>query len=97
VTAQYLGLALFIFSVMVLGCFSFSRYAPTAPLAFRPLGKTPLSPRAATMSRLWVQIAVVVVLGGAAVGIILAAQRGPDDKSWAYATLATLLGYCLKG
>ncbi len=32
-TMQFLGLALFILSVMVLGCFSLSRYAPDAPPA----------------------------------------------------------------
>ena len=96
-TAQYLGLALFLFSVIVLACFSFFSIRPYCPSCVPRLAKTPLPRRAAAISRLRVQMGLTVGLGGAALWIILAARHGPDDAGWAYVTLATLLGYSLKG
>jgi hypothetical protein len=98
-TIRYLGLALFIFSVFVLGCLSLSRYAPTAPLSkvpFRLLARNRLRLRMAAAARLRMQVVLTLVLGGTAIWIIIAAEHGPDDKKWAYGTLGIVLGYCLK-
>jgi hypothetical protein len=99
-TIRYLGLALFIFSVFLLGCLSLSRYAPTAPLSevpFRMLARNRLRLRVATVGRLRMQVVLTLALGGAAIWIILATAHGPDDKKWAYGALGTVLGYWLKG
>jgi len=98
-TMQYLGLALFISSVLVLGCFSLSRYAPNAPPAEvndRILAKSFMYHRWAEAARFRIQLVVTLAMGGAAIWIIVAAKHGPDDKTWAYATLAMILGYWLK-
>ena len=99
-TIRYLGLALFIFSVFLLGCLSLSRYAPTAPLSevpFRMLARNRLRLRVAAVGRLRMQVVLTLALGGAAIWIILATAHGPDDKKWAYGALGTVLGYWLKG
>jgi hypothetical protein len=43
------------------------------------------------------QVVLTLALGGAAIWIILATAHGPDDKTWAYGALGTVLGYWLKG
>lgn len=99
-TIQFLGLALFLLSVMVLGCFSLSRYAPNAPpseVGDRILAKSFLYHRWATAARLRIQLVLTLAMGGAAIWIIVVAEHGLDDKKWAYGTLAMLLGYWLKG
>jgi len=98
VTIQLLGLALFILSVMVLGCFSLSRYAPNAPpseVGDRILAKSSLYHRWAAAARLRIQLVLTFAMGGAATWIIVV-EHGPDDRKWAYGTLAMLLGYWLK-
>jgi hypothetical protein len=100
VTSQNLGLALFFFSALVLGCLSFSRYAPDMPrseVRARMLARKLLSDHLAIGGRLRMQLVLTLALGGAAIWIIVAAEHGPDDKKWAYGTLGTLLGYWLKG
>lgn len=99
-TIRYLGLALFILSVLLLGCLSLSRYAPTAPLSevpFRMLARNRLRLRVAAVGRLRMQVVLTLALGGAAIWIISATAHGPDDKKWAYGALGTVLGYWLKG
>jgi hypothetical protein len=99
-TVQFLGLALFIFSVLVLGCFSLSRFAPTAPpseVTDRSLAKSFLYHRWAAAARLRIQLVLTLAMGAAAIWIIVVAEHGLDDKKWAYGTFAMLLGYWLKG
>ena len=99
-TIRYLGLALFILSVFVLGCLLLSRYAPTAALSkvpFRSLATNCLRLRVAAVGRSRMQVVLTLALAGAAIWIILATTHGPDDKKWAYGTLGTVLGYWLKG
>ena len=98
-TIQLFGLALFILSIMVLGCFSFSRHAPNAPpfeVGDRILAKSTLYHRWTTAARLRIQLVLTLAMGGAAIWIIVVAEHGPDDKKWAYGTLAMLLGYWLR-
>jgi hypothetical protein len=98
-TLQYLGLALFICSVLVLGCFSLSRYAPNAPPAEvndRALAKSFSYHRWAKAARFRIQFVLTLAMGGAAIWIIVAAKHGTDDKTWAYGTLGMVLGYWLK-
>ena len=98
-TIHYLGLALFISSVFLLGCLSLSRYAPTAPLSkvpFRMRARNRLRLRVAAVARLRMQVVLTPALGGAAIWIILATAHEPDDKKWIYGTLGTVLGYWLK-
>ena len=99
-TFRYLGLALFIFSVFLLGCLSLSRYAPDAPqseVPFRTLARNRLRLRLAAVGRLRMQVVLTLALGGAAIWIIMGTEYGPDDKKWAYGTLGTVVGYWLKG
>jgi hypothetical protein len=42
------------------------------------------------------QVILTLALGGAAIWIISATAYGPDDKTWAYGALGTVLGYWLK-
>jgi len=42
------------------------------------------------------KIVVTLLIGGAAVFVILSKRYGPKDKHWAYATAGTILGYWLK-
>jgi hypothetical protein len=96
---RFLGLALFLFSALVLGCFSLSRYAPNAPsvnMTDRAVARSFLYHRWATSPRLHLQIVMTLAIGAAAVWIIVVAEQEPDDRTWAYGTLAMLLGYWLK-
>lgn len=98
-TIRYLGLAVFISGVFLLGCLSLSRYAPTAPpseVPFRMLARNRLRLRVAAVGRLRLQVVLTLALGGAAIWIICATAYGPDDKTWAYGALGTVLGYWLK-
>ena len=98
-TIQFLGLALFMFSVMVLGCFSLSRYAPDAPPAKvgdQALANSFLYHRWAQAPRLRIQLVLTLPISAAAIWIIVVAEHAPDDKTWAYGTLAMVLGYWLK-
>ncbi len=99
-TIRYLGLALFIFSLLVLGCLSLSRYAPNVPrseVRLRRLARGLLYDHWAAVTHLRMQVALTLALGGAAMWIIVAKEHGADDKKWAYGTLGTLLGYWVKG
>jgi hypothetical protein len=99
VTIRYLGLALFIFSLLVLSCLSLSRYAPNVPrsdVRLRRLAMGLLYDHWSSVTRLRTQMALTLALGGAAIWIIVATEHGPDDKKWAYGTLGTLLGYWVK-
>jgi len=98
-TIRYLGLALFISSVLLLGSLSMSRFAPTAlpsEVPFRMLARNRLRLGVATVGRLRMQVVLTLALGGAAIWIILATAYRPDDKTWAYGARGTVLGYWLK-
>lgn len=98
-TVRFLGLALFLLSALVLGCFSLSRYAPNAPPAKmrdRSVARSFLYHRWARAPRIHIQLAMTLVMVGAAIWIIVVAEQEPDDRTWAYGTLAMLLGYWLK-
>jgi len=99
-TTHFLGLGLFILGAILLGCFSFSRYAPDAPPAWvadRIIAKSFLYRRWSAAARLRIQLVLSLAIGGAAIWIIVGAEHRFDDKKWAYGTLAMLLGYWLKG
>ena len=99
-TIHFLGLGLFILSVMVLGSFSFSRYAPDAPpsgVADRVLARSPFYRRWTGAARLKIQLVLTLAMGGAAIWLIIVAEHRFDDEKWAFGTLAMLLGYWLKG
>ena len=99
VTIKFLGFALFLLSVMVLGCFSLSRYAPNAhpaEVGDRMLAKSFPYHRWAEAARLRIQLVLTLPISAAAIWIIFVAEHGPDDKAWAYGTLAMVLGYWLK-
>ena len=98
-TASHLGLALFSLCVLTLGSLSISKFAPNAPSTqTRSAGMATAPPfwRGAGSRRVRMRLALTLVLGGAAFWIIEAARDAHDGKTWAYGTLAMLLGYWLK-
>jgi hypothetical protein len=100
VTLRYAGLALFLFSVILLACLTLSDYAPDAArsgAAFRMFSRNVIDHRWRGVARLRMQTALTLLLGAAAVWIIATTDVGPDDKRWAYGTIGALVGYWAKG
>ncbi len=98
-TVQYLGLALFLFSVILLCCLSISNYAPNIArpgAGFQAFTKNIVDHRWRAFSHLRMQTALTLLLGAAAVWIVATTNLGPDDKKWAYGTIGVLVGYWAK-
>ena len=99
-TLQYLGLALFCFTVVLLSCLSISNYAPNtvrSGAGFQAFSKNIIEHRWRALSYLRMQSALTLLLGAAAIWIIVTTGHGPDDKKWAYGTIGVLVGYWAKG
>jgi hypothetical protein len=98
-TIRHLGIALFGLSLMALISLTASKYAPNLSQSFANSATAgPSQPILGweSSSCLRTQVALTLLLGCAGIWIIVEAQRGPDNKTWAYATMALLLGYWLK-
>ncbi len=99
-TLQYLGLALFGFTVILLSCLSISNYAPDiarSGAGFQALSKNIIENRWKAFSHLRMQMALTLILGAAAIWITASTGHGHDNKKWAYGTIGALVGYWAKG